>query len=196
MAEIVLVRHGQTEWSRLGRHTGRTDIPLSAAGRRQAGALVAALAGMPFTRVLTSPLSRATESCRLAGLADHAEPYDALMEWDYGGYEGRTTEEICRERPSWVLWRDGVPQGETADQVAARLDPLLAELRRADGDVAIFAHGHVLRVLAARWLGLPAMDGRLFALAPATVSVLGWERETAVILRWNQPSPADAPPTV
>jgi broad specificity phosphatase PhoE len=187
--EIVLVRHGETQWSRDGRHTGRTDVPLTPAGRVQAEALAAGLAGRRFARVLTSPLQRAAETCRLAGVCDAAEVRDELMEWDYGAYEGRTTAQVRRERPGWLLWRDGVPDGETADRVAARVDPLVAELRSVAGDAAVFAHGHVLRVLTARWLGLPAAEGRLFALATATVSVLGWERETAVVRRWNQPVP-------
>lgn len=193
--EVVLVRHGETSWSRAGRHTGRTDLPLTAAGRRQAQDLAGPLGGQTFAQVLTSPLQRARETCRLAGLDGVAEPRTALAEWDYGAYEGRTTAAIRAERPGWSLWRDGVPDGESAADLQARVDPVVSELRLARGDVAIFAHGHVLRVLAARWLGLPASDGRLFALGTATLSVLGWERETPVILAWNQPSSAamDAP---
>lgn len=195
LPEIVLVRHGETEWSRTGRHTGRTDVALTSTGRRQAGEVAACLAGRRFARVLTSPLRRAADTCRLAGLYDTAEVRGVLAEWDYGAYEGRTTAEVRRERPGWSLWRDGAPQGETAAEVGARVDPLVAQLRAAAGDVAVFAHGHLLRVLAARWLGVAPADGRLFALSTATVSLLGWERETAVILRWNQPCRSDARPT-
>jgi broad specificity phosphatase PhoE len=188
------VRHGETEWSRDMRHTGRSDIPLTEAGREQAEILRGPLAGWSFTRVFTSPLSRAEETCRLAGLSDAARTTDALLEWDYGEYEGITTKEIRSSRPEWFLWRDGCPGGETAEQVGARVDPLVVDLKSSDGDVALFAHGHLLRVLTARWLGLPPQDGALFALSTATLSVLGFERETAVIRRWNAPvtSPVDA----
>jgi probable phosphoglycerate mutase len=184
--ELVLVRHGETEWSRDGRHTGATDVPLTEVGREQAGAVREALAGESFGRVLTSPLARAADTARLAGYGD-AEPRDELREWDYGEYEGRRTAEIREERPGWTLWRDGVPGGETAAQVGARVDRLLAELRRDDGRVLAFAHGHLLRVLAARWVALEPEAGRLFALDTATVGVLGHERETAVIRLWNAP---------
>jgi broad specificity phosphatase PhoE len=195
--QIVFVRHGDTEWNRARRHTGRTDIPLTDDGRAEARMLREPLAGWSFARVLTSPLARAQETCRLAGLGERAEPTDALLEWDYGEYEGITTSEIRAERPGWSLWRDGCPGGETADDVRARVDPLIAELKAGEGDVALFAHSHVLRVLTARWLGLPPQDGALFVLWTATVSVLGFERETAVITRWNAPvaSPSDASPT-
>jgi broad specificity phosphatase PhoE len=190
--EIVLVRHGETEWSRDMRHTGRTDVPLTEKGRRQAEMLREALAERSFARVLSSPLQRALETCRLAGIGDRAELRDELVEWDYGEYEGITTRDIREERPGWYLWRDGSPGGETAGQVGARVDPLVADLKAGGGDVALFAHGHILRVLTARWLGLPPEDGALFALATATVSVLGFERETAVIRRWNAPVSSDA----
>lgn len=187
-AEVVLVRHGETEWTRTGKHTGRTDIPLTERGREEAQAVGAVLRGRSFALVLTSPLARAAETCRLAGLVEEAAARDELMEWDYGAYEGRKTVEIRRERPRWTLWRDGVPDGETAAQVAARVDRVIAELRSIAGDAAVFAHGHVLRVLAARWLGLDPGAGRLFALDPATISILGYERETPVIRMWNQPA--------
>ena len=183
---MVLVRHGETEWSRAGKHTGRTDVSLTEAGRLQAQLVGAALENWQFAAVWTSPLSRAWETCRRAGFGDVAVPTDELMEWDYGEYEGRTTSEIRRERPGWTLWRDGVLGGETAEEVGARVDLLLAEVSSVTGDVLLFAHGHVLRVLAARWLGLEPAGGRLFALDPATLSVLGYERETRVIRRWNQ----------
>src|SRR5829696_1311413 len=166
--EIVLVRHGATEWSRDGRHTGNTDVPLTERGREQVQALGTALEGRSFARVLTSPLSRAAETARLAGLGD-AEPRDELREWDYGAYEGRKSAEIREERPGWTLWADGVPNGETAAGVAARVDAVLADLRR----------------IAVRWIGLEPEAGRLLALDPATISALGYERETPVIRVWN-----------
>jgi broad specificity phosphatase PhoE len=187
--EVVLVRHGETEWSRAGKHTGRTDVPLTEQGREQAVALGAGLRERRFELVLTSPLERARETCRLAGYDEVAQPRDELMEWDYGVYEGRTTPEIREERPGWTLWREGVPGGETADHVGARVDRVIGELRSLAGDAALFAHGHVLRVLAARWLGLEPDAGRLFALDTATISVLGYERETAVIRVWNESPP-------
>jgi broad specificity phosphatase PhoE len=183
--EVVLVRHGQTEWSAAGRHTGRTDVPLTDEGRRQAEALRACLSEWAFTMVLTSPLQRAAETCRLTGLGDVARPHDDLREWDYGDYEGRTTAEIRSTRPGWNLWVDGVPNGESIDQVGARADRVIAEARATDGDVALFAHGHVLRVIAARWLELPADLGCRFVLETATLSALGYERETPAMLRWN-----------
>lgn len=184
--EIVLVRHGETEWSRDGRHTGRTDVALTEPGRVEAEALGAVLDGWSFELVLTSPLSRATETCRLARFGDVAIPSDDLLEWYYGAYEGRTTKEIREERPGWTLWRDGVPGGETAADVGARADRVVARLRREGGAAAVFAHGHLLRVLTARWLGLEPDQGRLFALDTATIGVLGFERETAVIRLWNR----------
>jgi broad specificity phosphatase PhoE len=186
LPEIVLVRHGETEWSRDGRHTGRTDVPLTEPGRREAAALGDSLRAWQFELVLASPLARAAETCRLAGLGEVALLADDLLEWDYGAYEGRKTKEIREEHPGWTLWRDGVPGGETAADVGARADRVVARLRDAGGDAAVFAHGHVLRVLAARWLGLEAELGRLFALETATLSVLGYERETAVIRLWNR----------
>jgi broad specificity phosphatase PhoE len=185
--EVVLVRHGETEWSRDLRHTGRTDIPLTERGRREAEHLRGTLAGRSFARVLTSPLERAAETCRLAGLADGASRTDALLEWDYGDYEGITTKQIRESRPGWFLWRDGCPGGETAADVGARVDPLVDELARFDGDVALFSHGHLLRVLTARWLALSPESGALFTLGTGTLSVLGFEREVRVIRRWNAP---------
>ena len=185
---VVLVRHGETEWTLSGQHTGRTDIPLTERGREQAQRLAGRLAGRQFDLVFTSPLSRASETCRLAGFESRAQTREELQEWDYGAYEGKRTIEIRKTHPRWTLWADGVPQGETAADVAARVDELLSELRAADGDSLLFGHGHVLRVLAARWLGLGPEAGRLFALDPATLSVLGYERETSVVLGWNQPA--------
>jgi broad specificity phosphatase PhoE len=184
--EVLLVRHAETEWSVSGKHTGRTDVPLTDAGREQARRLAPQLAGRTFAAVLTSPLSRARDTAELAGLGDQAQPRDDLLEWDYGDYEGITTEEIRETRPDWYLWRDGCPGGETADQVGVRVDRVIAEVRRLDGDAALFAHGHVLRVLGARWVLLPSEDGGRFALSTGTVSTLGWERETPVLWRWNE----------
>jgi broad specificity phosphatase PhoE len=183
--EIWLARHGETEWSRDLRHTGRTDIGLTEKGRGEAEALRGGLKGRDFERVISSPLSRALETCRLALPSHSIEPSDALLEWDYGEYEGLTTRQIRERRPGWLLWRDGCPGGETPAEIGDRVDPLVAELLQATGDVALFAHGHVLRVLAARWLGLRPGDGALFALDTGTLSALGWERDTAVIRRWN-----------
>jgi probable phosphoglycerate mutase len=188
--EVVLVRHGETAWSRTGQHTGRTDIPLTELGRRQARALGEVLSTRPFSRVLTSPLRRATDTCRLAGLGDQGELCPDLVEWDYGDYEGRTTVEIRRTVPGWSLFRDGVPNGEAADAVGRRVDRVIGAIRLdpGDGDIALFAHGHVLRVLAARWLGLAPEHGRHLPLDAASVSVLGWEREVPALWRWNDAS--------
>lgn len=186
-SEIVVVRHGETEWSREGRHTGHTDVPLTETGAEQAAGIRAALEGSAFERVLTSPLARAAETARLAGYGEEAERRDELREWDYGDYEGRRTSEIREERPGWTLWRDGVPGGETAAEVSARVERLLGELRPLEGRVLLFAHGHLLRVLAVRWIGLEPEAGRHLALDAATISVLGHERETPVIRVWNAP---------
>lgn len=180
-----LVRHGETEWARLGRHTGRTDIPLTELGREQAVAAGARLAGRPFVRVLASPLSRALDTARLAGFADRVETNDDLLEWDYGADEGRTTLEIREDRPGWTIWRDGPKNGESGRGVGMRVDRVIALARKETGDTLVFAHGHVLRVLAARWIGASPARGKLFALSTATVSILGWEREQPVIERWN-----------
>jgi probable phosphoglycerate mutase len=186
MAELVLARHGETEWSAAGRHTGRTDLPLTEAGRLRARRLRSRLAERPFVLVLSSPLRRAAETCELAGLGARAQVRADLGEWDYGDYEGLTTAEIRRMRPGWSLWGDGCPGGETAPDVGARADRVIAEARAADGAVIAFGHGHMLRVLAARWLGLEPQRGALFALATGALCALGYERETAVIVRWNE----------
>jgi broad specificity phosphatase PhoE len=185
-SELWLVRHGETEWSLSGAHTGRTDIPLTETGRHQAEAVGRFLAGRQFALVLTSPLERASHTCQLAGYGEAAQVDSDLLEWDYGDYEGRTTSEIRKDNPEWFLWRDGVPNGEALGHVAARADALIQRAMAAGGDVALFGHGHILRVLAARWLELSPEAGRLFALGTATVSVLGHERESRVIARWNQ----------
>lgn len=180
------MRHGETAWTLSGQHTSRTDVPLTEAGRREAEQLADRLAGREFAAILASPLQRAAETCRLAGFGEVAQLCDDCREWDYGEYEGRTTAAIRTEVPGWSLWRDGVPGGETAAQVAARADRVIGRLRSAGGDALVFSHGHFLRVVAARWLGLGPEEGRLFALGPASISVLGWEREQAVLTRWNE----------
>jgi broad specificity phosphatase PhoE len=183
--EIVLVRHGETEWSRDMRHTGRTDVPLTDAGRRQAAAVQPRLAGRDFARVLVSPLSRARETCELAGLGGHAEVRPELVEFDYGDAEGLTTAQMRERQPNWTLWTHPTPGAETPAEVATRLTPLIAELDVTDANVAVFAHGHVLRVLAACWIEIAPVGAARLALATAAVCALGWERETRVIRVWN-----------
>jgi len=183
MGQLILLRHGETEWSASGRHTGRTDIPLTARGEAAAAALAPVLARRQIRAAFTSPAVRAVSTAELAGLPD-AKPDPDLWEWDYGGYEGRTTAQIRAERPGWYLWRDGVVPGDAAHpgESVAQVGPLLA-----DGDVALVAHGHVLRVLTARWLRLGPDDGRLFRLGTGTLSTLGTEHDYPVILTWNVP---------
>jgi broad specificity phosphatase PhoE len=183
--QLVLVRHGETEWSRDGRHTGRTDLPLTDEGVREAERVRELLRAYTFERVLSSPLSRALETCRLAGFGDAAETRDELREWDYGEYEGKTTPQIHEADPDWVLWRDGCPEGELPAEVGARADRLLSTLAGEHGYVALFGHGHMLRVLTARWLELPPAEGGRFALDTATLSVLGWEHDWHAIRAWN-----------
>ena len=182
---LWLIRHGETEWSLSGAHTGRTDIPLTAAGEEKARAIRQNLGGREFALVLCSPLERARRTCEIAGFAEQARIDPNLLEWDYGEYEGRTTSDIRKDRPDWFLFRDGVPGGETIEEVAVRANLVIERAVAADGDVALFAHGHILRILAACWLGLPPRDARLFALSTASVSTLGYEHETRVITRWN-----------
>jgi broad specificity phosphatase PhoE len=189
LPKLIVVRHGETEWSEQGRHTGRTDVPLLESGRAQARHLTGALGAMAFALVLTSPLSRAAETCALAGFGDRAEVSDDLLEWDYGDYEGRTTTEIREDRPGWTLWADGVPGGETAGAVGRRCDHVIERARGVNGDTLCFAHSHVLRTLAARWVGLPPIGGRLMVLDACSIGILGWEREVPIIERWNEPSP-------
>jgi probable phosphoglycerate mutase len=183
--EVWLLRHAETQWSLTHQHTGRTDIPLTDRGREHARALGERLAGRRFALVLASPLGRAQETAELAGLADVARSRDALMEWDYGDYEGRTTVDVRAERPGWYLWRDGVPGGESPEDVQHRADAVVAEALAADGDVALVAHGHILRAVAARWIEQPVAAGGRLRLDTGTVSVLGFEREVRVVLRWN-----------
>lgn len=186
---VVLVRHGETEWTKDGRHTGTSDIPLTDHGRQEARELGPELRPWHFALVLTSPLQRAIETCRLAGYGDGAQIRPDLVEWDYGSYDGKTTGQILETRPNWSLWRDGGPGGETAADVGRRADRVIAEVRRIDGDVALFGHGHMLRVLTARWLGQPPEAGRFYAMQPAALSVLGYEHDDPVIQRWNQTPP-------
>lgn len=195
MGELIILRHGETEWSRARRHTGRTDLPLTGRGEEQARSLAGLLTGRRIVRVVSSPAERARRTAALAGLAvDEADP--DLWEWDYGGYEGITTAAIREERPGWYLWDDGVipgdagHPGESVEQVGKRGDAVLARARPhlADGDVALVAHGHVLRVLTARWLGLEPAQGRLFALDTGTLSALGTEHDHPVITAWNVPA--------
>ena len=194
MAErrVWLVRHGETEWSKSGQHTGRTDIALTPNGQRQAKALGRRLAGRTFALVLTSPMGRARETCRLAGLGDGAQISDDLHEWNYGIYEGVTTKSVREQHPGWTIWDSPIPEGETVAQVAARACRLIARVEQVDGDVALFAHGHFLRILGACWMGLAPIHGRNLGLHTATISVLGYERETRVIEVWNEAPPVDA----
>lgn len=186
--ELYLVRHGETEWSRSGRHTGRTDIPLTEAGEAAARGVAGRLQGPAFAAVWSSPSLRARTTCALAGFGDGALVKDELAEWDYGAYEGITTKQILAERPGWQLFRDGCPQGEDAAQVGARADAVIEQFRQAAGTVLVFSSSHFLRVLAARWMGLPPEGGSRFVLDTASLSVLGYEHDLTepVIRRWNQ----------
>jgi broad specificity phosphatase PhoE len=193
--QVYVVRHGETEWSLNGRHTGTTDIPLTDHGRAAARRLQPVLADLPFAMVLTSPLRRARETCELAGLGGRAGIEPDLMEWNYGEYEGLTPRQIHERDPDWMLFRDGCPGGEQPDEVAARVDRVIARVRATAGHVALFAHGHVFRVLAARWIGLPPSAGQHFLLDTATLNVLGYYREEPAVKVWNAPlSPARREP--
>lgn len=183
--ELWLIRHGETAWSLSGAHTGHTDLPLTAEGEEQARRLAPKLAGHPFALVLTSPMQRARRTCELAGLSAQAQVDRNLNEWNYGAYEGLSTADIHRTRPDWSPFREGFPDGETIDQVASRAQAAIERGLAAKGDVALFAHGHILRILATCWLELPPADARLFALSTASISTLGYEHETRVITRWN-----------
>jgi probable phosphoglycerate mutase len=186
-SKVFCIRHGETEWSLNGRHTGVTDIPLTDNGRRLAERLRPALARERFDLVLVSPLQRARETCALAGLADQAVVEPGLMEWNYGDYEGLTPAQIRQSRPDWLVFRDGCPGGETPEQVGARADQVIARARAASGDVALFAHGHILRVLGARWIGLEPSGGARLLLDTGTICVLGYYREAPAIHEWNAP---------
>jgi broad specificity phosphatase PhoE len=187
MSELLLARHGETEWSLNGRHTGTTDIPLTENGRRRARNLAPRLAGRSFALVLTSPMQRAVDTCKLAGLGEQAQVRDDLHEWDYGDYEGITTAEIQERNPVWTLWRDGCPNGETAADTGVRADRLIAEARAADGDVIFFGHGHMLRVVGARWVDLSPEDGGLLGLGTGALCTLGYEHDLPILVHWNEP---------
>lgn len=182
---ILLIRHAETEWTRSGQHTSRTDVPLTEAGRDAARALAGRLAGHRFAAVLTSPLRRARETCELCGLAAQAEVLPELMEWDYGDYEGLTSAQIDARRPGWSLWRDGCPGGEQAAEVGARADAVISNVQAIDGEVAIFSHGHMLRVLGARWIELDPACGARLLLSPGSCSVLGHEHGSRALRAWN-----------
>lgn len=189
--EIYLIRHSETAWTLSGQHTGRTDIPLTARGERDAHALGARLQGLGFAQVLTSPLQRARRTGELAGFGASAQTDSDLMEWDYGVYEGRRTADIRRERPDWRLFEDGCPDGENASAVGVRADRVIGRIRALPGNVLLFAHRDILRVLAARWLGLAAVEGRRFYLTTASLSILGYDHDLnePVIRLWNDVRP-------
>ena len=182
---VYLVRHGETAWSLSGQHTGTTDLALTEHGEEAAKRLAAPLSRVTFARVLTSPMRRARRTCELAGLGAQAIVDSDLMEWNYGDYEGLTTAQIRARAPGWIVFRDGCPGGESPEAIGARVDRLIVRVRSTDGDVALFAHGHVFRVLAARWLGLPVIVGRHLLLDTATLSILGYDREVPAVKRWN-----------
>ena len=185
--EVVLIRHGETEWTLSGQHTGRTDIPLTERGRKQARLLEPLLSTANFALVLSSPLQRARETCELAGLGPRMGIEPDLMEWDYGEYEGITSKEIKRTAPNWTVFTDGCPGGETPEQVGARVDRLIHRIRPIAGRVALFAHGHLLRVFVSRWIGLPPSAGQHFLLDTSTVGVLGYYQGVPAVKRWNAP---------
>lgn len=184
--ELWLIRHGETEWSLSGQHTSRTDIPLTARGEQRAQKIRDYLRGKSFSMVLCSPMQRAKETCRIAGFGDVAQIDDDLKEWDYGVYEGRTTKDIQKEVPGWSVWTNAIVGGETMDQVAARANRVIARAEAKGGSVALFAHGHILRILAACWIQSPPVMGSRLALGTGTVSTLGFEHQTQVITMWNR----------
>ena len=186
--QIYLIRHGETAWSLTGQHTGRTDVPLTENGERQARHLCERLKGITFTQVLTSPLQRASRTCELAGFGTAAKSEPDLMEWDYGDYEGKTTVAIREQQPGWNVFQQGCPQGEAVEQIAQRADRMVATLQELDGTVGVFSHGHFLRALAVRWIGLPLLEGQHFALDTASISILGYDAHSVsnpVISVWN-----------
>lgn len=191
MNNIYLVRHGETEWSLSGKHTGITDIPLTENGRREAKLFQPLADKMSFALVLTSPLERARMTAELAGLGNQAEVERDLMEWNYGAYEGLTTDQINANLPDWMLFKDGCPGGESPEQIGARMDRLIARIRTVEGNVALFAHGHILRVLAARWIGFSVLAGCHFLLDTATLSVLSYYQGIPAVKRWNAPLRGD-----
>lgn len=192
LPRVYLVRHGETEWSQAGRHTGRSDLPLTRRGEEQARGLKDRLATVPFELVLCSPLQRARRTCALAGLSDRSEITNEIAEWNYGEYEGLTRVEVRSKRPGWNLFKDGAPGGESPEDVSARADAVVARLRRLTGNAVLFSHGHFLRVIAARWVGWPVRNAQPLFLAPASISVLGYEHENneePVIFEWNSQPP-------
>lgn len=190
--QVFVFRHGATSWSETGKHTGVTDVLLTEEGRRQAARLRPLLGGRAFARVMTSPLQRALETCRLAGLGGQAGQSPDLMEWNYGDYEGLTSDEIHRDRPGWLVFNDGCPNGEMPADVGRRVDRVIDTVRGVNGDVALFAHGHVLCVLAARWLGLSPNDGRLFILETSTINILSYSHGVPAVAVWNAPLDTNA----
>jgi broad specificity phosphatase PhoE len=198
LQSAYLIRHGDTAWSKEGRHTGRTDVALSEEGEKKAGMLAARLAPIPFARVLVSPRLRAQRTCELAGLGVHAQTEPDLAEWDYGDYEGLHSAEILKDRPDWILFRDGCPGGESPVQVSDRADRLIARLKAMEGTIALFSHGHFGRVLAARWVDLPVLDGRRLLLDAACLGVLGFEHgnpDQPVVSLWNYPPSGEPVPS-
>ena len=185
LQHLYFIRHGETAWSLTGQYTGRTDLPLIAAGEEGGRKLAARLSTVSFSRVFTSPRQRARQTCALAGFGAVAEIEPDLAEWDYGDYEGLRRDEILRRQPDWNIYRDGCPQGESPAAITARVDGLIDRLRGLEGNIAVFSHGHLGRVLAARWIGLPIADGQRFVLGTASVSVLGFEHDAPVIMHWN-----------
>jgi broad specificity phosphatase PhoE len=184
---VYLIRHGETEWARNGRHTGRANIPLTETGRTQAGFLLPIFDEVAFSHILSSPLARALETARLAGLGKRVELVPDLMEWDYGDCEGITSAQIRERVPDWTIWTHPCPNGETINQVAARADNVIARIRAEKGNIALFSHGHFLRVFVARWLGFEPAYGKYFLLETSTLSILGYEGSTPVIKTWNGP---------
>jgi probable phosphoglycerate mutase len=193
LGEALLIRHGETEWSLSGQHTGSTDIPLTDNGRRAAQRLGPTLTGWDFSLVLSSPLQRALQTCELAGLGERVQIDPDLREWDYGAYEGLTPAEIHRQAPGWMIFRDGCPGGESPDQVAARVDRVIHRVREAGGRVALFAHGHVFRVFAVRWIGLPPGAGCHFLLDTSTLTILSYYRGIPALKCWNAPLAESSP---
>ena len=195
MGQVFVIRHGQTAWSAVGRHTGRTDLPLTSIGRHQGEALAKKIGHLRFDMVLTSPLLRARVTCELAGLGDRAQVEPDLAEWDYGEFEGLSTDEIRQKIPDWSIWTHPPEKGEGLDDLAMRANRVIARVRAADGDVALFGHSHALRVLTARWLGLAPTVGSGFILETAAIGVLGWNREFPAVVRWNELCDLRAPET-
>jgi len=184
-SQLFLVRHGETEWSLLGRHTSRTDLALTAQGERDAGRLAPKLAPVTFSHVFSSPRLRARRTCELAGLGSSAVVEPDLAEWEYGDYEGLLATEIQGRQPGWSIYRDGCPGGESPEAVSSRADRLIARLRALEGNIALFSHGHMGRVIAARWIALPVTGAACFSLSPASLSILGWNQTRPVIAQWN-----------